>query len=130
MRDRLSILALTLATALLPTIASAQILSRVAGVFHMIVGLMLVAAFLLYGTGMIMWFVRLGSWPSYRDEAITILEWAVAVMFTLVAVLIAVRLIQVHIAAASFLFGIVVVLAVIWLIIKVTSQSGEEEGDH
>lgn len=130
MRDRLTITGLALSTAALPAVASAQALSRVAGVFHVVVGLMLVAACLLYGTGMILWFTRLGVWPSYRDEAIEILQWAVAVMFTLIIVLTAVRLIQAHIAAASFLFGVSVVLVVIWFIIKMSASSGEEENEH
>lgn len=127
MRASLQIGALAAGAALLPTIASAQVLSRVAGIFNIIVGLMLVAAFLTYGTGIILWFTRLGVWPSYRDEAIGILEWAVAIMFMLVVLLSLVHFIQAYAVAASFVFGVLIVLGVIWLILKIATAGGEED---
>lgn len=127
---RLHVVTLTLATVLLPGVASAQVLTRVAGIFNIVVGLMLVAALLLYGLGMVLWATRLGVWPSYRDEAIVILEWAVSVLFTLILVLTIVRLIQTHIAAASFVLGVLIVFAVIWFVIKVSASAGAEDEDH
>lgn len=127
MRAGLQLGALVMGTMLLPTIASAQVLSRVAGVFNIVVGLMLVAAFLTYGTGIILWFTRLGVWPSYRDEAIAILEWAVAIMFMLVVLLAIVHFIQAYAVAASFVFGVIIVLGVIWLILTIATAGGEED---
>jgi hypothetical protein len=129
MRSSLQIASLTAATLLLPMVASAQVLTRVAGVFNIIVGLMLVAAILTYGTGMILWFTRLGVWPSHRDEAIGILEWSVAILFMLVVLLGFVHFVQKYAVAASFVFGVIIVLAVIWFILTIAT-AGESEDEH
>lgn len=105
-------------------------LALILGLFNIFVGLMLVASFLLMGGGFIAWFVRLGTNLTYRDEAIMYMKWGVTIMFVLVVLLAFVKFVQEHTAGAMFLLGIVVVLAVIWLVLKVATAPKEEEGGH
>ena len=53
--------------------------------FNVLVGLMLTAAFLSFGTGAVLWAARLGTYPTYRDEGIRYMMWGVVILFVLVS---------------------------------------------
>ena len=118
------------ALVLLPGIASAQTLSSVAGVFNIFVGLMLVAAFLLFFGGLVVWFMRLGTWPTYRDEAIRYMEWAVAILFMLVVLLAIEQFVQDHTAVASTVLGFIIVGLVAWVVFTVATAESPSEEKH
>jgi hypothetical protein len=119
---------------LIPQAAFAQVeaIGRVVGLFNVFVGLMLTAALLIYGVGFSMWWIRLGSWPSYRTDAIRALEWAVATLFTLVVLLGIVQFFQQHREAAMYVVSVIVLVLVIWAIVYMVRQSsgGEEKEKH
>lgn len=121
---------LPIAAILLPGVASAQTLSKLAGVFNIFVGLMLVAAFLTFFGGLIGWYVRLGAWPSYRDDMIHVMMWAVAIMFVLVVLLALVHFVQVYQAAAAFVFGVALFLGAAWVVMTVATAKPKKEGDE
>ena len=104
-----------------------QAVSRIVGVFNIFVGLMLTASILLYGVGLIMWFIRLGTWPSYRTVAVRVLEWAVAVLLVLVVLLAIVQFFQGHPHAAAYVISFIVVAIVIWIIVYLASHSSERK---
>lgn len=110
----------------MPLAADAQVgaVSRVAGIFNIFVGLMLTAALLTYGVGVIMWWIRLGSWPSYRTTAIRILEWAVATLFVLIVLLGIVQFFQKHPTAASYVLSAIVLVLIIWAVVYLMAHSG------
>lgn len=113
---------------LIPWSASAQVLSEIAGLFNIMVGLMLVFSFLFFFGGFGMWFTRLGTWPTYRDEAIKLMQWGVVVLFVLAVLLFAVQFVQKHAAIAAFIVGVVIVAGFTWLFVQVSQEkSGEEE---
>lgn len=118
------------AIALVPGPAEAQALSQVAGVFNIIVGLMLVAAFLLFFGGLAMWFSRLGTYPTNRDEAIKLMQWGVVVLFVLAVFLALSQFVQKHAAAAAFVAGIVIVAAGIWVVFTVATAKEEGADEH
>lgn len=118
---------LPLSVVLLPSAAYAQVLSQVSGFFNIMVGLMLVFAFLFFFGGLGMWFVRLGTWPTYRDEAIRLMQWGVVILFVLAALLAIVQFVQKHVAAATFLAGIVIVIGVAWVVVTVSQAKGEDD---
>ncbi len=120
----------TLAIVLLPGVASAQILSNVAGLFNIFVGLMLTAAFMCMGTGVVLWIARLGTWPTYRDYAIEWMMWGVAVLFVLVILLAIVQFVQNHPAAASFAVGLIVLALAAWFVFMVATEKPEKEDEH
>lgn len=114
----------------LPMIASAEVLAQVVGIFNIFVGVMLAIAFLIYVAGMITWAIRLGAYPSYRDEAIDMLKWPVAILFVLIVLLGIVQLVQNHLGAATFVLGVVIVLFLAWAILTIASGKSEDENAH
>lgn len=94
------------------------------------VGLMLVFAFIFFFSGLGMWFVRLGTWPTYRDEAIAYMQWGVVILFVLAVLLAVVQFVQEHTAIASFVVGIVLVVAVAWMVVTLSQSKKSEEKEH
>lgn len=123
------ILALAASAALLPlpVLAQAAATSRIVGIFNIIVGAMLTVALALYVIGFAMWWVRLNTWPSYRTVAIEILEWAVAILFTLVVLLGIVQFFQRHQTAGTYVISAIVIIGIIWIILYLARNSGGED---
>src|SRR3989338_2431657 len=119
-----------LAVVATPLVASAQTFSRVLGVFNVFVGLMLTAALLTYATGFIVWVIRLGTWPSYRTEAIKIMEWSVVILFVLVVLLAIVQFFQYHPKEAGWVVSVIVGLIIIWIILYLAAHSGGEKKEE
>jgi hypothetical protein len=105
----------------LPSLAFAStttdILSQVSGLFYIIVGLAVVMAVLLMGAGIILWAARLGTDETYRDQAIDLMEWGVATLFTLILVLGIVEFIQSHSAIVLYIIGVCIIIVLIWFIL-------------
>ena len=134
-------LVLTLApplAGLMPSLAFAQTVSRAVGLFNIFVGLMLVAAFLAYGAGFVVWVTRLGSWPNFRTQGIHIMEWTPVILFVLIVLLAIVHFFQGNPGAAAGVLAVIVFLLIIWAILALmrgakseedTRKKGEEEKD-
>lgn len=120
---------LPLVTLLMPALASAQVgaVSRVLGIFNIIVGVMLTAALLTYFLSFATWVIRLGSWPNYRTSAIRAMEWSVALLFTLVVLLAIVQFFQRHPNEATYVLSAIVVLFIVWVIVFLIRHSGGGE---
>ncbi len=104
-------------------------LAQFIGVFNILVGLMLTASILLLGTGIIMWFARLGTTFTYRDRAIEVMMWAVSVLFTLVVMVSIVRFVQNKTETAVFILGFIIIAAVAYFIITSLMEGGGEKKD-
>ncbi len=112
-------------TLVLPSIASAETtFTQAIGIFNIFVGIMLTVALLTYGLGFILWVVRLGTWPTYRTEAIRVMEWSVAIIFILVLLLAIVQFFQLHPREAAWAVSIIVGVIVIWIILYLAAHSG------
>lgn len=105
-------------------------LVQVVGVFNIFVGLMLTASMVMMGAGIILWFTRLGTWPTYRDEAIHLMMWAVTILFVLLILMVILNFVQVHTAGAAFIFGLILLAGAAWVVMQVASEGGEEEEKH
>lgn len=100
--------------------------AQVLGFFNLLVGLMLVASLLLFGGGFVMYLVRLGTWPTYRDDALRLMEAGVAVLFTLIVLLAIQQFLATHIMVAVSGAGLVIVVLVIWVIVRdIATQTPE-----
>jgi len=134
MRRLLFLRALPLLVLCAPVSAYAQVtaVGRIVGIFNIFVGLMLTVALITYAFGFVMWWIRLGTWPSYRTEAIHLLEWSVAIIFTLTVLLGIVQFFQLHQQAATYVISIIVVLVIIWIIAYLVQHSGggEKKEEH
>ena len=129
MRNSLLMRALPALVLLTPFAAGAQVVAvgHLVGIFNIFVGLMLTAALLIYAFGFIMWWIRLGTWPSYRTVAVRVLEWAVAILFTLVVLLGIVQFFQFHQRAATYVISVIVLIAIIAIIVYLIAHSGGDE---
>lgn len=107
-------------------------LTQFVGLFNIFVGLLLTLAFLLMAAACAMWVARLGTTPTYRDEAIDLMQWAVAILFVLVLLLLLVQFVQRHTATAVYIAGFFIIGLAAWAVIWAYRESakgagGEEE---
>jgi hypothetical protein len=106
-------------------------IGTVVGLFNIIVGLMLVAAILFMGGGLALWYVRLGVSPSYRDEAIEMMQWAVSILFVLVVLLWVAKFVQTHKALTMMAIGAVIAAMIVYFVAAQSlSGGGEGEEEH
>ena len=105
-------------------------LTTVIALFNIVVGLMLVMSILMMGGGLMMWYVRLGTSPTYRDEAIEIMQWGVAVLFVLVVLLGVAQFVQTHMAISMLAIGAVVAAAIAYFVATQLMAGGGEEEEH
>ena len=113
----------------IPEVVSAQAVSQAIGLFNVFVGFMLVAALLAYGIGFVVWLIRLGTWPTYRTEAIKIMEWSVVILFVLVVLLGVVQFFQKHPRAAWYTVSVVVAAIIVWVIVLMAAKGGGKEDE-
>jgi len=115
--------------ALLPFVTSAQDASfgvpHVIGLFNIFVGLMLTAAFLFFGTGFIVYIVRLGT--VHREQGIRIMEKGIITLFVLVVLVALVRFFQSHPVYATLLLSGLVTVAIVFIVIFTAATQGGGE---
>jgi hypothetical protein len=120
---------------MLPSLALAttttDIISQVAGLFYLIVGLAVTMACLLMLGGIALWLSRLGTFPTYRDRAIEIMEWSVATLFTLIVVLAVVEFVQTHTSTMLYILSLAIIALVIWFLVAsgIFSGGAKKEDD-
>jgi hypothetical protein len=105
-------------------------LSTVIALFNIVVGVMLVLALAFMGGGLMLWYVRLGTYPTYRDKAIEIMQWGVAIMFVLVVLLGVAQFVQTHMALSMMVIGAVIVAAIVYFVGTTMLAGGGEEEEH
>lgn len=102
--------------------------SQAFGFFNILVGLMLVAAFLSFFGGFTAYLTRLGL--ESRMQGLRYMYWGSAILFVLIVLLTIVNFLQFN---PAVVFGIIAVLIVIfgaWAIVKASQESGEEEEER
>ena len=115
----------------LPVCASAETtFTQAIGIFNVFVGLMLTAALLTYGLGFIVWLCRLGTWPTYRTEAIKIMEWSVVILFVLIVLLAIVQFFQYHPREASYVVSAIVAIIIVWIIVFLASRPAKKKKEE
>ena len=115
------------AVVFVPSSASALTLLSVAELFNIFVGLMLTAALLLFFGGLWVYFTRLGTWPNNRDQALKVMEWGVAVLFTLIIILAIVQFFQRYPKVMSMLVAGIVILVVVGVVFWIATAKAEKE---
>lgn len=113
--------------ALMPTPVFAMTFIQVLGVFHMFVGVFLVAIVLTFASGVFVYFVRLGTWPTHRDTAIEVLEWAISMLFVLIVILGVVRFFESYPYLALLLFGLAVLFVVLIYLLRAFAGGGAKK---
>ena len=77
-----------------------------------------------------LWYVRLGTWPTYRDEAIAYMQWAVSILFVLVVLLGVAQFVQTHMAVSMLAIGAVVAAVVVYFVGTQLMTSGDDDEEH
>lgn len=103
-------------------------LQSLVGLFNIFVGLMLTASILLFGTGLCVWIIRLGT--IHREDGIHIMVWAVNVLFVLVIVLALVQFFQKNVTLGYMIAAVLILLFILWLAFKVLGGGGEPAKDE
>ncbi|MBI2610780.1 hypothetical protein HYW60_02500 [Candidatus Kaiserbacteria bacterium] len=114
----------TVATLFLaPGNVDALTLPQVVGFFHIVVGLVLTGIVLIFVAGFSIYVARFNTWPSYRDAAIRVLEWAIVMLFVLIVVLSIVNAIQHHGSVALPIIAFLIIAVVAFFIIRLIATS-------
>ncbi len=113
--------------ACMPTIVSAMTFVQVLQLFNIFVGLFLTVTILVFCTGLFVYFARMGTWPSHRDQAIQILEWGVGMLFVLVLLLAIVQWFERHTKTATFILAFLILVVVFGFIIRAAATGGGEK---
>ena len=77
-----------------------------------------------------LWYVRLGTFPTHRDNAIDLMKWGVAILFVLVVLLWIAQFVQTHMALSMLTLGAVVAAAVVYFVATTMLASGGDEEEH
>jgi hypothetical protein len=103
-------------------------LLQVFGLLNIFVGLFLVASFLLFGGGFIVWLARLGT--IHREEGVKFMEWGVVVLFVLVVLLGLVRLIERYTTVVAYVVGIIVLVIIALFVLNALQQRAEQKKEE
>ena len=115
------------AAALVPEQTFAVTFVQVLGVFNLFVGLFLVATLLVFASGVFVYFVRLGTWPTHRDTAIEVMEWGISMLFILIVILGIVQFFQRYPGIALPLFAFVIIVIVGFFILRGLTKKPEKK---
>jgi amino acid transporter len=102
-------------------------ITTLVGLFNVVVGLMLTASILAMCGGLMLWYIRWGPSPSYRDDAIDIMQWGVAILFVLVVLLYVAQFVQENQALVTMVAVVFIVALVAYFIAKEALSSGKVE---
>ena len=95
------------------------------GLFNIFVGLVITAAFLAYGIGMITYLVRIGT--IHRESGIRIMEMGVRILFILIILLAIAQFFQNHRAAATAIVAALIAILIIVIVLKVFTEKPKKE---
>ena len=102
--------------------------SNAFGLFNVVVGLMLVAAFLLFFGGFTGYLTRLGL--EGRTQGLVYMYRGVSVLFVLIILLALVNFLQFHTEVVIAIVGILIVAFGAWVVVKTWGASGAEDEEH
>lgn len=105
-------------------------IAQAVGLFNVFVGLMLTASILLMVGGLIIWVIRFGTWPTYREEAFEYMKWAIAILFVLNVLLAVAQLVQKHLDTVLFGLGFVGFIVVIGFLAFALLQPREQKKEE
>lgn len=98
--------------------------------FNLFVGVMLTLSIVLFIGGFLMYLVRLGTWPTYREEAVEVMKWGVSILFTLVVILAIQQFLLNHLLVAVTIGALIILYFVFWLYMQGSSGGEKKEAAH
>ena len=89
--------------------------------FNLFAGVMLTLSLILFLGGFVMYLVRLGTWPTYRDEAITLMKYGVSTLFVLIVILGIQQFLMSHLLVAVSIGALILIFLVAWAFMTATA---------
>lgn len=126
-------------TLFVPDAASALTIPQLLGLFHIAVGILLTITLGVFIQGVALWIARFNTWPSHRETAIRILEWAIVMLFVLLLLIAFVYFVQRHTTIAFSILSVGIIIGAIALAVKVmgggeggggAESKGKSKGGH
>ena len=111
----------------LPYRADAITFVQFLNLFNIFVGFFLAATLLIFFGGLGAYISRLGTWPNHRDQALKVMEWAVAMLFVLIVLVAIVQAFERHTAAVMAVIAAIIILLIIYMAFHAFSQKEEEK---
>ena len=99
--------------------------TQVLAFFNLFTGIMLSLSLGLFIGGFIVYLVRLGTWPTYREEAVEVMKWGVSILFTLVLILAVQQFLLRHLMVAVTIGALLIISAVIWVLLADSGDKSE-----
>ncbi|MBI4079736.1 hypothetical protein HY414_00720 [Candidatus Kaiserbacteria bacterium] len=106
-----------------PEIALALTFPQVIGLFHIAVGLILTFIVLFFVAVFSVYVARFNTWPSYRDNMIRAMEWAVVMLFVLIILLSIVNAIQHHGDITLPVIAFLIIIVVAFIVVRIIATS-------
>ena len=103
-------------------------LSAAFGLFNILVGLMLVAAFLIFFGGLIGYLSRLGL--EGRQDGLQAMYWGVTILLVLIILLAIVHFLQFHPAVVFGIIGALIVIFGAWAAVNSAQEAGEHKKEE
>jgi len=102
--------------------------TQVLAFFNLFAGIMLTASIGLFIGGFIIYLVRLGTWPTYRESAVQLMMWGVSILFTLVLVLAVQQFLLDHLMVAVVIGALIIIALVIWALASSAKPEEKRNG--
>lgn len=103
---------------------------QVLAFLNLFAGVMLTLALVLFLGGFIMYLVRLGTWPTYREEAIELMKWGVTTLFVLVVILGVQQFLMRHLMVAVTIGALILIYIVAWAFMQTVEPERPANGTN
>src|SRR3989344_9367876 len=98
--------------------------------FNLFTGLMLTLSLVFFIGGFIIYLVRLGTWPTYREDAVELMKWGVSILFTLILILGVQQFLLSHLLVAGVIVAAFIIGLIVWAFWPEPPPKPRPEGDR
>ncbi len=96
--------------------------TQVLAFFNLFAGILLTLSIIFFFGGFVMYLVRLGTWPTYREEAVELMKWGVTILFTLIVILGLQQAFMRHLLVAVSIGALILICIVVWAFMEGFSE--------
>src|SRR3954468_4498743 len=89
-------------------------ITQVLTFFNLLSGIMLTLSLTTFVGGFIMYLVRLGTWPTYRETAVYIMRIGVSILFVLVVILGIQQFLLQHLLVGAVVGALIIIYIIFW----------------
>ena len=98
--------------------------------FNLFAGVMLTISLILFAGGFVMYLVRLGTYPTYREEAIHVMRYGLSTLFVLVVILGIQQFFLRHMLVAVVVGAFILIGIVVWAFLPEEEKKPAANGRH